>query len=76
MFPPVNLSPVEELLTDVVLPERLAQILDNIYFDYVYAMFSVLLIPNQKDFMLNDGVLNYIWYLRKLRDVFRACEIK
>jgi len=72
MISSVNLSPVEDLLTDAVSSERLAQIMDDIFYDYVDALFTVLLVPNHK-FVLNDDVLNHLWYLRRLRNVFRAC---
>lgn len=75
MLQSINLSPVEELLTDVVSPEKLAQTMDDIYYDYVYALVWLLSRTNSKGFVLDDSTVDYIWYLRKLRDTFRACAV-
>lgn len=73
MYSSIDLSPVKELLTDVVSHEHLAQIVDDIFYDYVDALFTVLLVPNHK-FVLDNELLDRLWYLRKIRDTFRACE--
>ena len=76
MFKPVNLLPVENLLTDRTSPDRLAKVLDELAYDYARMFMELSRAEMSPTPYFNEKSAVYLWWLHELRDTFRSCEIK
>jgi hypothetical protein len=71
MSTPINLAPVQELLTNTADPQAIAQMLDEIAFDYACTL--VVLKQSPQNTGPGAQAAEQLWLLHQLRNVFRAC---
>ena len=76
MYEPINLLPVEELLTDKISSTDLANVLDELAYDYARMFMELKRAEVLPTPYLNDEAAAYLWWLHELRDTFRSCEVK
>ncbi len=74
MFPQINLSPLSELLSNAASPHELANLLDELAFDYARTVIALQQQPLLNKTGMHGRTTEFIWCLYTLRDTLRACQ--
>lgn len=69
----INIEPIYTFLTEDIRPSEFAELLDNLLFHYI-----MMLIELQQDDRvgIHEKTIEFIHYLKLLRDILPECEKK
>ena len=71
---PINLAPMQELFTNTSDPHHIAQMLDELAFDYARTTIELERYANGTHTGVCKQATSHLWLLQLLRDTIKACQ--
>ncbi len=69
------LKPLQTHLSKVISPKQLAQLLDELTFDYSRMIIQLEKVENENSFYIHPDAESFLFNLKELRSVLRKCKV-